>query len=54
VVLVTDLVALIPVATSVPVSISEPTRVIVLEDKFGRDTCVVNEVCQMIEALPQP
>jgi len=29
-------------------------RVIVVEDEFGRDTCVVNEVCQMIEAMPQP
>jgi len=29
-------------------------RVIVVEDEFGGDTCVVNEVCQMIEAMPQP
>jgi len=32
----------------------EHTRVIVLVDEFGRDTCVVNEVCQMIDAMPQP
>jgi len=47
------------VATRLP---SEPTvntdalvtRVIVTEDEFGRDTCVVDEICQMIEGMPKP
>jgi len=32
----------------------EPNHIIVIEDEFGRDTCVVNEVCQMIEDMPRP
>jgi len=44
------------VATRLP---SEPTaiadalvvRVVVTEDEFGRDTCVVEEICQMIEGM---
>jgi len=27
---------------------------IATEDEFGRDTCVVNEICQMIEGMPKP
>jgi len=29
-------------------------RAIATEDEFGRDTCVVNEICQMIEGMPKP
>jgi len=32
----------------------ESTHVVVLVDEFGRDTCVVNEVCQMMEEMPRP
>jgi len=53
-ILVTDLGALIPIVTGVPVPIPESTRIIVFVDEFGRDTCVVNEVFQMIEDMPQP
>jgi len=35
-------------------SISAPIQVIVLVDEWGRDTCVINEVCKMIEAMPRP
>jgi len=44
----------IPVTATGDVSTLEPTCVIVLVDEFGRDTCVVNEVCQMIEEMPRP
>jgi len=32
----------------------DPIRVGVLVDEFGRDTCVVNEVCQLLEDMPRP
>jgi len=37
-------------------SASEPNqiRVVVLVDEFGLDTCVVNEVCQLLEDMPPP
>jgi len=31
-----------------------PTPVIVLVDEWGRDTCIINEVCELIEAMPHP
>jgi len=43
-----------PVARVGITATAEPSRVIVLVDEFGRDTCVVNEVCQMIEKMPRP
>jgi len=35
-------------------SISAPTQVIVLVDDWGRDICVINEVCELIETMPRP
>jgi len=32
----------------------EPIRVIVLVDEWGRDTCVINEVCELLESMPRP
>jgi len=43
-----------PVARGGIVATAEPSQVIVLFDEFGRDTCVVNEICQMIEGMPRP
>jgi len=43
-----------PGATIGIIATIEPSRVIVLVDEFGRDTCVVNEVCQMIKEMPRP
>jgi len=43
-----------PVARIGITATAEPSRVIVLVDEFGRDKCVVNEVCQMIEGMPRP
>jgi len=37
----------------VPVAMPEPIRVVEFIDEFGRDTCVVNEVCQLIEEMPR-
>jgi len=37
-----------------PTFAPEPIRVIEFIDEFGRDTCVVNEVCQLIEGMPRP
>jgi len=31
-----------------------PTPAMVLVDEWGRDTCVINEVCELIEAMPHP
>jgi len=31
-----------------------PTQTIVLVDEWGRDTCVINEVCELIETMPRP
>jgi len=44
----------IPTAPTGPNTDPVETRVVVLEDKFGCDTCVVDEICQMIEGLPKP
>jgi len=35
-------------------TISAPTQVIVLVDEWGRDTCVINEVWELIETMPHP
>jgi len=32
----------------------EPVPVIVLVDEWGRDTCVINEVCELLESMPRP
>jgi len=37
---------------NLPASESDQIRV-VLVDEFGRDTCVVNEVCQLLEDMPR-
>jgi len=37
-----------------PVFVPEPIRIIEFVDEFGRDTCVVNEMCQLIEGMPRP
>jgi len=44
----------LPGATIGIIATIEPSRVIVLVNEFRRDTCVVNEVCQMIEEMPRP
>jgi len=41
-------------AATVPNSSSDLTRITIWEDEFGRDTCVVNEVAQMIEEMAKP
>jgi len=41
----------VPTSTGV---VTVPIQVIVLVDEFGRDTCVINEVCELIEAMPHP
>jgi len=41
----------VPTSTGV---VAVPTQVIVLVDEWGRDTCVINEVCELIEEMPHP
>jgi len=41
-------------ATNTSITMPEPIQVVVVVDEFGRDTCVVNEVCQMIDDMPRP
>jgi len=35
-------------------TISAPTQMIVLVDEWGRDTCVINEVCELIKTMSRP
>jgi len=35
-------------------TVATPAQVIVLVDKWGRDTCVINEVCEIIEGMARP
>jgi len=44
----------VPIANSASFATPEPIRIVVVVDEFGRDTCVVDEVCQMIEDMPRP
>jgi len=41
-------------ASSASFATSEPIRIVVVIDEFGRDTCIVDEVCQMIKDMPRP
>jgi len=34
--------------------IAAPTQMIFLVDEWGRNTCVINEVCELIESMPRP
>jgi len=49
-----DRVAIVPVVASRLVLEPEPVRIIVLVDEWGRDTCVINEICELMEAMPRP
>jgi len=50
----TDRLAVIPVMRNTVVLEPEPVRVIVLVDEWGRDTCVINEICELLESMPRP
>jgi len=41
-------------STSGTNTMSAPAQVIVLVDEWGRDTCVINEVCEFLETMPRP
>jgi len=43
-------VVVLPAAVVVPI----PARVIPVIDEWGCDTCVINEVCELIKAMPHP
>jgi len=46
--------AVVPLLRSPVVLEPEPVRVIVLVDEWGRDTCVINEICELLESMPRP
>jgi len=48
-----DRVAIVPVVESTLILKPEPVRIIVLVDEWGRDTCVINEICELLESMPQ-
>jgi len=49
----TDRDAVVPIGRNNVVPASEPVRVIVLVDEWGRDTCIINEVCELLESMPR-
>jgi len=46
--------AVVPAMRDPVVLEPEPVRVIVLVDEWGRDTCVINEICELLESMPRP
>jgi len=50
----TGRVAIVTVGRDVGVLEPEPIRVIVLVDEWGRDRCVINEICELLESVPRP
>jgi len=46
--------AVVPVLRNPVVLEPEPVRVIVLVDEWGRDTCVINKICELLESMPRP
>jgi len=50
----TGRVAIVPVVRNTVVCEPEPVCVIVLLDEWGRNTCVINEICELLESMPRP
>jgi len=46
--------AIVPVVRNTVVLEPEPVRFIVLVDEWGRDTRVINEICELLESMTRP